>query len=75
MKMKKARLNVECLEGRHLMATGVTATLSGGVLDVEGTNKDDQIFVMQNGNQITIADQYLNQLVKVNGKTTSVSTS
>src|SRR5438105_3101878 len=41
------RLQVETLEDRSLPATGVTASLSGGVLSVTGTDAADTIVVRQ----------------------------
>src|SRR4051812_17242206 len=48
------RLGVETLEGRELMAAGVTASLAGGVLRVEGTPGADQIRVTQLNGQIAV---------------------
>jgi hypothetical protein len=55
------------------MSTGVTATFSAGILHVEGTERADQIFVLPVNGRIEVADQYVNQLVKINGNTTSVA--
>ena len=41
------RPSVECLEDRTLAAAHVTASLSGGVLRIEGTNHADTIVVRQ----------------------------
>ena len=60
----RARPQLEILDSRVLPATGVTASLTGGILAVQGTEKADSIYVMQQGDKITIADEFSNDLVK-----------
>jgi hypothetical protein len=50
----KIRLGVESLEQRDLMAAQLTASLTGSVLRIEGTDKADQIRILQSNNQISI---------------------
>ena len=66
---RTTHLEVESLECREVPATGVTASLSGGVHRIGGTDKADNIQVMQDGGRITVADQYTNQFVRINGST------
>jgi uncharacterized protein YkwD len=49
------RPEVEGLEERSLMASHLTANLSGGVLRIEGTNQNDQILVRQDNNRISVS--------------------
>jgi hypothetical protein len=46
-RLNRRGLNFESLEARELMATNVTASLSGGVLSIIGTEKADAIYVLQ----------------------------
>jgi len=59
---------LERLEGRDLMASSLTASLSGGVLSIEGTTGADQIYVREfNG----FVESYItidNVKIKVKGK-------
>jgi uncharacterized protein YkwD len=48
------RPNVECLEGRTLLASHLSASLSGGLLRIEGTNHADHIVVSQDGGRISV---------------------
>jgi hypothetical protein len=50
----RARLGIEALESRELMASSLTANLTGGVLRVEGTPGADQIRVLQANNQLQL---------------------
>ena len=47
-------LRFEALEGRQLLAANLTATLSGGVLKVEGTEAADTIVLRQRNGAISI---------------------
>lgn len=49
-----ARLGIETLERRELMASQLTASLAGGVLRVEGTEGADTIRVLQQNDQIRV---------------------
>ncbi len=53
-KHNRARLGVEVLEGRELMASNLTASMTGGVLRIEGTNNADHIRILQSGDQIAV---------------------
>lgn len=55
--------SLESLETRLLPATSITATLSGNILKVEGTDSADQITVRQVNGQISVD----NQKITVNG--------
>ena len=48
------RPDVECLEGRDLPAAHLTASLSGGILRIEGTSHADQIVVRQAGGHVSV---------------------
>jgi Ca2+-binding RTX toxin-like protein len=50
----RARLGLECLEGRALAAAGITASLSGGLLRIEGTNHADTIIVRQVNGRLSV---------------------
>src|SRR5436309_2982981 len=50
----RARMGIEVLESRDLMASSLTASLSGGLLRIEGTNVADTIHVRQLGAQIQV---------------------
>jgi hypothetical protein len=50
----RTRLGVEQLETRELRAASLMASLSGGVLRVEGTTGSDQIRIQQSNNQISV---------------------
>ena len=56
----RARLGCEGLEAREVPAATVTATLSGGVLFVEGTEQADAITVSQSGMTISVAGRSFN---------------
>src|SRR5262245_11181398 len=45
---------VECLEERSLLAAHLTASLTGGLLRINGTNQSDQILVREVGNRIAV---------------------
>src|SRR5262249_57916679 len=45
---------VECLEERSLLASHLIASLTGGLLRIEGTNQSDQIIVREAGNRISV---------------------
>jgi hypothetical protein len=45
---------VEGLEARELMAGNLTATLTGGVLRIEGTDRADYITVRDTGGQTSV---------------------
>src|SRR5262245_61175550 len=45
---------VECLEGRDLPATHLTASLSGGILRIDGTSHADHIVVRQHAGHISV---------------------
>src|SRR6266542_2765954 len=45
---------VECLEERSLLASHLTASLTGGLLRIDGTNRSDQILVREVGNRIAV---------------------
>src|SRR5688572_8225660 len=51
----RARLHVEGLEGRELMAASLTATFEGGLLRIEGTDRPDRVTVQQARTQISVA--------------------
>ena len=57
-------LSMETLENRQLMAANITASLSGGVLRVEGTQQNDTIIMRQIGNTVSIDG------VRINGSGT-----
>src|SRR5437764_805045 len=46
--------DVEVLEERSLLAAHLMASLSGGLLRIEGTNQADQIIVRQENHQISV---------------------
>ncbi len=50
----RARLGLESLERRDLMAGGLTASLSGGVLNIQDNTAGDSIQIRQLNNQIAI---------------------
>jgi hypothetical protein len=50
------RPGIESLEDRRLMATGISASLSAGVLTVTGTEKADIIILKQEGKVISVYD-------------------
>lgn len=50
---KNRSLKVESLESRELMAANVTASISGGVLEVRGTNGNDSVNVLVLSNNLT----------------------
>lgn len=52
--VRRARLGIEELETRELMAATITASLTGGVLRVERTPGADQIRVFQTGDQLRL---------------------
>ncbi len=54
---KKARLVVESLEGRELMASALTASFDDGLLRITGTTLSDQITVRQSKGLISVAGQ------------------
>ena len=62
--IKNRSLSLESLENRKLMAANITATLSGGVLKVEGTPNNDVIIMRQIGNVVSIDG------VRINGSGT-----
>ncbi|HKB41116.1 MAG TPA: hypothetical protein VKD72_32105, partial [Gemmataceae bacterium] len=45
---------VECLEERSLLASHLIASLTGGLLRIEGTNQSDQIIVREVSNRISV---------------------
>ncbi len=45
---------IECLEDRTLMASGLTASLSGGLLRIDGTGRADQVIVRHAHNRISV---------------------
>src|SRR5262249_11473748 len=49
-----ARLGIEALETRELMAASLTASLSGGLLRIEGTEGADSINVRKINDQISV---------------------
>src|SRR5262245_17655254 len=49
-----SRPSVECLENRDLPATHLTASLSGGILRIEGTSHVDHIVVRQHDGHISV---------------------
>ena len=51
---RTVRLSLEALEDRQLMATNLTATLTGGLLRVEATAGADTVHVRQSDNQISV---------------------
>src|SRR5688572_7418581 len=51
---QRARLGIEALETRDLMASSLTASLGGGLLRIEGTPGADTIRVAQSNGQIKI---------------------
>src|SRR3954464_2677749 len=51
----RCRLTIEALETRSLMAASITASLSGGVLAIEGTESNDQITVLQYANRVYVS--------------------
>ena len=53
-KTQRSRLSIESLETRDLMAASLTASFSGGVLRIEGTNQADQVRVVQTSGQIAV---------------------
>src|SRR4051812_33885987 len=50
------RRTLEGLEDRALMATGITAFLNGGTLNVIGTERPDRISVIEQNGRIWVAD-------------------
>lgn len=52
----RARLGLEALETRDLMAGNLTASLSGAVLRVEGTANADHIRILHEANQISVVN-------------------
>jgi Ca2+-binding RTX toxin-like protein len=48
------KLQIESLETRQMMAANVTASLYGGTLTINGTNRDDFIVVRQFNNRISV---------------------
>src|SRR6266511_1752310 len=65
------RPNVECLEGRDLPAAHLTASLSGGVLRIEGTTHADRIVVRQAGGRVSVDHAVIQ--VRGHGQARSVS--
>jgi len=61
---KLRSLTIESLENRKLMAANITASLSAGVLRVEGTPRNDTIIMRQVGNVVSIDG------VRINGSGT-----
>ncbi len=53
-KMSRVRLSLECLEERELMATGLSAGFSDGILRIQGTELADSIQVRCINNQISV---------------------
>src|SRR5947199_7766373 len=66
------RPNVECLEGRDLPAAHLTASLSGGILRIQGTSHADQIVVRQAGGHISVDHAVIQ--VRGHGQERSVGT-
>ena len=50
----RPHLCIESLENRQMMAANLTASLTSGVLSIDGTHQGDTIVVRQIGNQISI---------------------
>src|SRR5262245_53683561 len=53
-KPSRAKPSLEALEDRFLMAASLTASLSNGVLQIEGTDSFDFITVAQKDNRLTV---------------------
>lgn len=51
---KRTQLNVEVLEGRSLMASNITASLVGGVLEVRGSDAADYIVVNEMSGKVSV---------------------
>jgi RTX calcium-binding nonapeptide repeat (4 copies) len=58
------RRTLEGLEDRTLMAAALTASLSGGVLRIEGTERGDRIVVREQGGRLAID----NATIRINGQ-------
>src|SRR5262245_53537472 len=50
----RSQLCVEALETRYLSAVNLTASLSGGILSIEGPERADTIRVRQNAGKISV---------------------
>ena len=51
---RRARLELECLEARELMASGLSASLTAGTLTIQDGTASDTIRVRQINNQISV---------------------
>jgi hypothetical protein len=51
---RRYRPGLDALETRNLLASSLTATLSSGLLTVEGTPGADTIHIRQSNNQISV---------------------
>ncbi len=54
MTRSKPRFGIETLESREVMAAGLSASLSAGVLAVTGTEQADSIVVRREGDQVLV---------------------
>lgn len=54
IRSRKAALSVETLEGRDLMAAGLSASLTKGILTIQTTPESDQIVLRQSNNRISV---------------------